>query len=60
MQFAVGNDIIHILKYMKWIGVVVFLLNQRLKETASASGMAGRSDLIYFCKDRVVVTIKSK
>ncbi len=60
MKFAVGDDIIYILEYMKRIGVVGFLLNQRFEETASAAGMAGRSDLIYFCKNRVVVTIKSK
>ena len=29
MKFAVGDDIIDILEYMKRIGVVVFFLNQR-------------------------------
>ena len=46
MKFAVGDDIIYILEYMKRIGVVGFLLNQRFEETAAVAGMAGRSDLM--------------
>ncbi len=58
MKLAILDHGKHILKYLKWIGLLSFLLSKCLKEAASRTGMTGCADLMYLCKDGIIITIQ--
>ena len=54
------DHMINILEHTERIGIVIFFFYKRLKKAGTVSSMAGGSDLGYFSKDHIIVTVQSQ
>ena len=57
MDLPVLDHAIDILKYLQRIRLIVLFFQNRPIETTAVSGMAGCTDLMYFRKQRVIITV---